>query len=305
MNFAENSYMVSIYFHVCTHMFDNVPTHSLFFTMESAILYFSHLIQICNHILVEISLFTAVCYLIVREDPESNFMPHRRGDIPPARLRSGTDFRPHFYEDFPMWFISTFTFYNSKAENRVRYYRHARIPVVGAIIDEELSTIENANGPQAKAHIVMHWITEAITRHFLDGGFGNVSPPIVSRLYQELSNSVLGFAQARRIALLPFPFIYAQLTEFLALILVVIIPILMNSYVKSIVLGVLFTFFSVLGFCSMYEATRELEDPFLFEPNDLPLAKWQGEFNEMLLLLYEHSGGDNKWAQELDCVKDE
>ena len=171
--------------------------------------------------------------------------------------------------------------------------------------EKELSTLEKANGPQAKAHIALHWINELITLHFLNGGFGNVSPPIISRLYQEISTSMLGFAQARRIALLPFPFIYAQLTEFLALVLVVIIPILMNSYVKSITLGTVFTFFSVLGICSMYEATRELEDPFLFEPNDLPLARWQGEFNEMLLLLYEYSAGEEAWDQGLDCyVKD-
>ena len=246
-----------------------------------------------------ISLFTAICYLIVREDNELNFKLHQRGEIPPSRIESGTvKFRPHFYENFSKWFMITFTFYNSVPEHRELYYRHALIPVVGKVTDREVLIINKANGPQAKSHLVMHWIIETVTTHFLDGGYGGVSPPIVSRLYQELSNGMLGFSQARRIALLPFPFIYAQVTEFLALILVIIIPLLMNGFVKSTVLGILFTFFSSLGFCSMYEATRELEDPFLFEPNDLPLSRWQGEFNEMLMMLFEYSTEGDGWGQE-------
>jgi len=36
-------------------------------------------------------------------------------------------------------------------------------------------------------------------------------------------------------------------------------------------------------FFVLYEACRELEDPFLYEPNELPLLRWQSQFNEMLL----------------------
>jgi len=36
-------------------------------------------------------------------------------------------------------------------------------------------------------------------------------------------------------------------------------------------------------FFVLYEACRELEDPFLYEPNELPLLRWQSQFNEMML----------------------
>ena len=83
---------------------------------------------------------------------------------------------------------------------------------------------------------------------------------------------MLGFSQAKRIAHLPFPFIYAQITEFLVILLAIAIPFLMNSFIDSITVGVILTFLSCLGLCSLYEATRELEDPFLFEPNDFKYA---------------------------------
>ena len=83
-----------------------------------------------------ISLFTAICYLIVREDNELNFKLHQRGEIPPSRIESGTTkFRPHFYENFSKWFMITFTFYNSVPEHRELYYKHALIPVVGKVTD--------------------------------------------------------------------------------------------------------------------------------------------------------------------------
>ena len=36
-------------------------------------------------------------------------------------------------------------------------------------------------------------------------------PPILSRVYQELSNAMLGFNSAMKVATTPFPFPYAQL----------------------------------------------------------------------------------------------
>lgn len=253
----------------------------------------------CDLIIHAASLFVATAYLILRDDDELNYCSHEPGDIPLTRVPTGTAaFKPFWYQDFPCWIRNTFTFANVNTLYRKQYYKHASIPVIGKITDREMRILNMANGPLAKAHLVMHWITEAITSYHLKGGFGEVHPPIVSRLYQELSNGMLGFSQAKRIAHLPFPFIYAQLTEFLVCILIVTIPFLMIVFVNTMTLGILFTFCSCMGFCSLYEATRELEDPFLFEPNDLPLLTWQGEFNEMLLLLNMYSSGSDQWENE-------
>jgi predicted membrane chloride channel (bestrophin family) len=94
---------------------------------------------------------------------------------------------------------------------------------------------------------------------------------------------MLGFNQGRKIAYLPFPFIYAQGTEFLMAFSVLLIPLLMDTFVQSSFLGAFLSYFTCVCFFVLYEACRELEDPFLYEPNELPLLKWQSQFNEMLL----------------------
>lgn len=114
---------------------------------------------------------------------------------------------------------------------------------------------------------------------------GNVPAPVVSRMVQELSDGMLGFNHARKIAYLPFPFAHAQLTEFFVVVLLFLIPYLMVSLVHDAVLGTIFSFFSCLSFTGLYDATRDLEDPFIYEPNDLPLPMWLTHFNESLLAL--------------------
>lgn len=253
----------------------------------------------CARIIHNVSLFTATAYLLLRYDEEPNYRSHEAGLIPPAREPLGhSEFRPHWNENFPRFFFNTFMFQYATAQNRQNYYASAKFPVIGEITERELELLARAVGPLAKAHLIMHWVTELITEYHLQGGFGEVHPPIVSRLYQEISNSMLGFSQAKRIAHIPFPFIYAQLTELLVVLLVVAIPLLMNGFVDNTVIGVIFTFLSCLGFCSLYEATRELEDPFLFEPNDLNMLTWQGEFNEMLILLTNYATGKTDFQQD-------
>lgn len=39
----------------------------------------------------------------------------------------------------------------------------------------------------------------------------------------------------------------------------------------------------VQAYWALNEVSREMEDPFCFEPNDIPLARLQYQFNERLL----------------------
>ncbi len=254
--------------------------------------------EFCRIIIHAASLFVSTAYLILRDDSELNYCAHKPGHIPPTSISPGAGtFRPIYYKDPLTWLRNTFTFANGKEKHRQAYYAYSKFPVIGQVTRREEMMLRRANGALAKAHLVMHWITECITTYYLKGGFGDVQPPIISRLYQEISNGMLGFNQAKRIAHLPFPFIYAQLTEFLVMVLLVAMPVMMLEFVSSKSMGGIFTFFACMGFCSLYEATRELEDPFLFEPNDLPLLTWAGEFNEMLLLLNKYSSGSDDWER--------
>ena len=158
--------------------------------------------------------------------------------------------------------------------------------------------LANSTNPLSRAHLAMHWVLELCTVHYLKGGFGLVAPPIISRLHQEFGHAMHGFDQARRISYVPFPFTYAQLTEFLVLTLLISVPLLMVGFVDALALGVTFTFFSCMGFTSIYESSKELEDPFISQPNDLPMLTWQGEFNELMLLLEEYTARPEEMSRE-------
>merc|ERR1719261_1521935 len=57
---------------------------------------------------------------------------------------------------------------------------------------------------------VLEWINELIS-HLQPKLM--TPPPVLSRVYQELSNGMLGFNQSLKLADVPFPFIFAQILE--------------------------------------------------------------------------------------------
>lgn len=246
--------------------------------------------EFCETLLHKASLFTATAYLILRNDDEPNYAKHEAGQIPPPRLPAGHKFRPFIWQDPILWLRITFTLHNYSKNDRKEYYACEKFPVIGAVTAEEIAMLSSTNKDYfSKAHLAMHWVLEVCTVYYLKGGFGHVAPPIISRLHQEFGHAMHGFDQARRISYVPFPFTYAQLTEFLVMTLLVSVAMMMNAFVSSLLLGILFTFFSCMGFTTIYESSKELEDPFISQPNDLPMLTWQGEFNEMMLLLQTYT----------------
>jgi predicted membrane chloride channel (bestrophin family) len=73
---------------------------------------------------------------------------------------------------------------------------------------------------------------ERIVCHCRDSGL-DVEPPIVSRLYQELSEGMHAFNQAKKISTIPFPFPYAQTVTFMLFAFTVTLPVLMVAMVSS------------------------------------------------------------------------
>ena len=177
--------------------------------------------------------------------------------------------------------------------SRARYNDGNPIPVVGCVTQDERDKLNSAIGPSAKMGLATLWLSNFITCSINNGSFGNTPPPVLSRLYQQISDGMLGFNQAKKLAYLPFPFVYAQSTELLMLLLMILIPLLMQGFVIGTGLGLFLTFVSTISFFSLYEATRELEDPFIYEPNDLPLLSWQSGFNENMISLTKYNKMSN------------
>ena len=73
----------------------------------------------------------------------------------------------------------------------------------------------------------------------------------------------------------PFPFPWAQLVLMLLLVFSVTCPLLVVCWVDTLWLSVILDFIAVQTYWALNEVARDLEDPYVYEPNDLPLARLQ------------------------------
>ena len=109
--------------------------------------------------------------------------------------------------------------------------------VLGGVSDAEIEVLQRARGPLAKTALCTMWLQEFISREFLNGALGGVSPPIVSRLFQYTSDGMLGYNQARKVAYVPFPFPHSQLTTFFLMVVACFMPILMLTFVPQVIVA--------------------------------------------------------------------
>ena len=96
-----------------------------------------------------------------------------------------------------------------------------KIEVLGGLLEGELPHLRNH-----VPHLVdcaMSRLVRLISVRLKEGGLA-MPPPIVSRIYQELSNGALGFHQAQKIARVPFPFPYAQLLALMKVYFILTVP---------------------------------------------------------------------------------
>ena len=119
----------------------------------------------------------------------------------------------------------------------------------------------------------MSWLYQLINERIRAGGLA-VPPPVLTRIYAILSDGMLGYEHCRKIMDTPFPFAWSQLVVFLTFTFLVLAPFAIIQFVDSIWMSVLISFFVALSYESLHEVARDLEDPFVYEPNDLPLARY-------------------------------
>jgi len=148
-----------------------------------------------------------------------------------------------------------------------------------------------SSGPNSEYEILSHcndkvlqiaeWITEAMT-FASQKNWCQTPPPILSRVYQEISNGMLGYNQAAKVTLVPFPFPFTQMVSLLLVSFVVISPIVIAQWTGGPFLSAAFSFFVTLGYWGLNEICGELENPFGDDANDLPLVEIHQEFIEAL-----------------------
>mmetsp|Transcript_105021 Transcript_105021/g.296759 ORF Transcript_105021/g.296759 Transcript_105021/m.296759 type:complete len:492 (-) Transcript_105021:62-1537(-) len=130
-----------------------------------------------------------------------------------------------------------------------------------------------------KVLLVSGWICESVTRAACTGLL-KVPPPIVTRIYQEVSNGMLAYNDAlHMVVIVPFPFPFAQMLTLLLLGWTVLAPFMVLQFTRHVVFSPILTSMIVFGFIGIDSIARELENPCGDDANDLPLLGMHKDFN--------------------------
>jgi len=162
------------------------------------------------------------------------------------------------------------SFIRSKSSRRGQGLRHG--PVL--LDEEERAFLEMA--PDPVLAIATRIMRAVATRHAAGGV--NAPSPIVSRIFQELSNGMVAFNQATKMKEVPVPFAYVQFHALLVLTFTIVSSLAIGVFTPSVVLAVVISCLVIGGFTGMWLVANELEDPFGFDPNDLPVIGYHEHF---------------------------
>ena len=123
----------------------------------------------------------------------------------------------------------------------------------------------------------------------LHAGGMRAPPPIVSRIFQELSSGLLFYNNATKMKEVPVPFPYVQLNAFLLnLFSLLLCPIAIASFTQVLWLSLAMAFITVCSFYAVFAVANELEDPFGSEANDMPMLEYHEEYCASLCALVAH-----------------
>lgn len=154
-----------------------------------------------------------------------------------------------------------------------------RLLVLAAPTPQEVQLLDISTD---KVNTVYLWIIQAISEEVRTGVL-DTPPPIVSRVYQEVSNGKLGFTQAHKVAMVPFPFPFAQMVSLLLVVLYALLPF----YIELFTRNAYFTPFLCLCIPICYQGLNqvaiELEEPFGTDWNDVDIEVRHEEFLWMLV----------------------
>lgn len=154
------------------------------------------------------------------------------------------------------------------------------VSVIGDLSKDELRRLRASKD---RIGLVLLWLNEVVTNL---QPLMLVPPPILSRVYQELSNGTLGYSQAEKLSDIPFPFIFAQLLAMALMFFAVVSPITFTVITGDSWITPVISSGVVIAFWSLNEIAKELENPFGEDANNLPLVDAHERFVEFLVEMH-------------------
>lgn len=147
--------------------------------------------------------------------------------------------------------------------------------------DIERASLDYLQNASDRVEIILQWITRLIMEK-VDDHVIIASPPVLSRVFQELSRGFAELNAARNIRDIHFPFPYSQMVTSMVLVQWVMTVIIAAHEVKASYIAAIGCFFvTFCMWCLLYIAL-EIDQPFGRDANDLPLVLLQRQFNQSL-----------------------
>jgi len=137
-----------------------------------------------------------------------------------------------------------------------------------------------------KCEIIMQWIQRLIVDN-MGAGILPIPPPVISRVFQELSRGIVNIHNCRKITEFQFPFPAAQMIVTMLIIQWVLTPIVTALLVGSPTWAFLLSFFPIFACWGINYLAGELEQPFGTDYNDMPMHFMQASMNTSILALLD------------------
>eukprot|EP00928_Gymnodinium_smaydae_P096599 TRINITY_DN8569_c0_g1_i1.p1 TRINITY_DN8569_c0_g1~~TRINITY_DN8569_c0_g1_i1.p1 ORF type:complete len:496 (-),score=51.52 TRINITY_DN8569_c0_g1_i1:198-1685(-) len=137
-----------------------------------------------------------------------------------------------------------------------------------------------------RVEVLLQWVQRSILDARRDKLI-DVEPPILSRVFQELSRGIVNLQNVRKIKDIPFPFPYAQIISCMLMVHWLITPIFASQAVPSPYWAGAVSFFVICVYWAPFYIALEIDQPFGSDSNDLPIREMQEDFNKSLLQLLD------------------
>ena len=157
--------------------------------------------------------------------------------------------------------------------------------MIGGVSEVEIHLLASLP-PSERTYVIFTWILRLMVARIGEGGLA-IPPPLLSRTYQVLSDSMAASQQVLKLSTTPFPYPLRQLLALLLLAFQVLVPMAVAAFVDCPPLAGALCFFVCLGYMALNETARELEHPFGFGANHLPVVAYQEAFNAKIARLLD------------------
>jgi len=154
------------------------------------------------------------------------------------------------------------------------------------ISDFDVASLEYLNTAHDRCEVCLQWIQRLIGDAH-EKEVIKVSPPILSRVYNQLGNGIVNLNNARKITEFPIPFPLAQMITFMLLVHWSITAFVCAVSVERAFWCGTISFCVVFSFWSINYIAVELEQPFGNDTNDVPLVGMQTDLNGSLIALMD------------------